>query len=303
MHKGVLTAAAAYVLWGFLPLYFKLVHDVPAVETTAHRVVWSFLFVVVVMLVRRQFPALRANLNRRTVLIYLGAATLLAVNWLIYVYGVTSGFVVETSLGYFINPLVNVLLGMLFLREKLRLAQWLPVTLAALGVAYLTFSVGTLPWIALALAFTFGFYGLVKKVAPLGSLHGLMLEMTLLLVPAVAYLAYLEARGTAVFIHGGLSISVLLLLLGIVTAVPLLLFASGARQVPLSTLGLLQYIAPTLQFLTGVWLYGEPFTPARMVGFGIIWLALAIFSIEGFNARRRAMQAAQAEANLPVMGR
>jgi chloramphenicol-sensitive protein RarD len=287
MTKGILPAAAAYVLWGFLPLYFKFVHDVPGVQTTAHRVVWSFLFLVMVMALRRQFPALRANLNRRTVLIYLGSATLLAVNWLIYVFAVTSGYVVESSLGYFINPLVNVLLGMIFLRERLRLAQWLPVGLAALGVAYLTFSVGTLPWIALALAFTFGFYGLIKKVAPLGSLHGLMLETTLLLAPATAYLVYSEASGAGVFIHGGLEISILLFMLGIVTAVPLLLFASGARQVPLSTLGLLQYIAPSLQFLTGIWLYGEPFTQARAIGFGIIWLALAIFSIEGFAARRR----------------
>jgi len=291
----------AYVLWGFLPVYFKLIYDVPALQTTAHRVVWSFLLLVAIVAFRHEYNALRANLNRRTVLIYLGAATLLAANWLIYIYAVKAGFVVETSLGYFINPLVNVLLGMIFLRERLRSAQWVPVALAALGVAYLTFSVGSLPTIALALAFTFGFYGLVKKVAPLGSLHGLMLETSLMLIPATAYLIYEEASGVGVFGHAGPGVSILLVLLGGVTAVPLLLFASGARQVPLSTLGLLQYIAPTLQFLTGVLLYGEPFTRDRMIGFGIIWVALAIFSAEGLLARRRAIQAA--EADLPVMGR
>ncbi len=300
MRKGILPAASAYVLWGFLPVYFKFIHDVPALQTTAHRVVWSFLLLLAIMAARHEYKAFRANLNRRTLLIYLGAAALLTVNWLTYVYGVTAGFVVETSLGYFINPLVNVLLGMLFLRERLRPAQWVPVGLAALGVAYLTFSVGSLPWIALVLAITFGFYGLVKKVAPLGSLHGLMLETSLMLVPASAYLVYAEVSGAGVFGHGGVSVSILLFLLGIVTAVPLLLFASGARNVPMTTLGLLQYIAPTLQFLTGVLLYGEPFTPDRMIGFGIIWVALAVFSIEGLLARRRAIQAAQ--AGLPVVG-
>ncbi len=294
MNKGILPAASAYVLWGFLPVYFKFIHDVPALQTTAHRVLWSFLLLVAILAVRRDFRSFWANLNRRTVLIYLGAATLLAANWLIYVFAVTSGFVIESSLGYFINPLVNVLLGMVFLRERLRLSQWVPVGLAAAGVAYLTFSVGSLPWIALALAFTFGFYGLVKKVAPLGSLHSLTLETALLLAPAAVYLLYEEVSGVGVFVHGGLSVSILLFLLGGVTAVPLLLFASGARQVPLSTMGLLQYIAPTLQFLSGVLLYNEPFTPNRLIGFGIIWFALATFSIEGLLARRRAQQAAQA---------
>lgn len=301
MNKGILPAASAYVLWGFLPVYFKLIHDVPALQTTAHRVVWSFLLLVGIMTVRREFRTFWGSLNRRTVLIYLGAAALLAANWLIYVFAVTSGHVIETSLGYFINPLVNVLLGMVFLRERLRLTQWLPVGLAALGVTYLTFSVGSPPWIALALAFTFGFYGLVKKVAPLGSLHSLLLETLLLLAPAAAYLIFEEVSGVGVFGHDGLALTVLLLLLGGVTAIPLLLFASGARQVPLSTLGLLQYIAPTLQFLTGIFLYNEPFTTDRLIGFGIIWFALMVFSAEGLLARRRAQVLAQ--ASLPNTGR
>lgn len=288
MNKGIWSAASAYILWGFLPIYLKLVHDVPALQTTAHRVSWSFLFLIAILAVRREMQAFWASLNKRTVLIYLGAAILLAVNWLTYVYGVTAGFVVETSLGYFINPLVNVMLGMIFLRERLRPAQWLPLGLATLGVLYLTLSVGSLPWIALVLAFTFGLYGLVKKVAPLGSLYGLMLETSLLFIPATAYLIFAGVTGAGSFGQAGPTISILLALLGVVTAVPLLLFATGARSVPLSTMGLLQYIAPSLQFLIGVFIYGEPFTHERLIGFGIIWTALVIFTVEGFIARRRA---------------
>ncbi len=294
MNKGILSAAAAYAMWGFLPVYFKFIHDVPSVQATAHRVTWSFLFLIAVILLRREWSAFRASLSRRTVLIFLGAAVLLAVNWLTYVYAMTSGLIVEASLGYFINPLVNVVLGTVFLRERLRPTQWVPVGMAALGVLYLTFSVGALPWIALVLAFTFGLYGLVKKVAPLGSLYGLMLETILLFIPATGYLVYAELTGTGAFLHTGPTVAILLALLGVVTAIPLLLFASGARSVSMTTLGLLQYISPTLQFITGILLYGEPFTPERVLGFGIIWAALAIFSAEGYFARRRAMRLAQA---------
>jgi chloramphenicol-sensitive protein RarD len=264
-------------------------------------VIWSVLLLVAILAVRRNFGAFRASLNRRTLLIFSGSAALLAVNWLVYVYGVTSGFVVETSLGYFINPLVNVLLGTILLRERLRLTQWVPIGLTALGVAYLTFSLGSPPWIALALAFTFGLYGLVKKVAPLGSLYGLTLETGLLFIPATAYLIYTEITGIAYFGHAGFATTALLMLLGVVTAVPLLLFAKGARQVPMTTLGLLQYIAPTLQFLTGVFIYGEPVTTARLVGFGIIWTALAIYSIEGIRNMRRT--ASVTRASIALSGR
>ena len=301
MNKGIISAASAYALWGFLPLYFKFVHDVPALETVAHRVIWSVVLLVAILAIRRNFGAFRASLNRRTLLIFSVSAALLGVNWLVYVFAVTSGYVVETSLGYFINPLVNVLLGTIFLRERLRPTQWIPIGLAALGVAYLTFSLGTLPWIALALALSFGLYGLVKKVAPLGSLYGLTLETGLLFIPATAYLIYAEISGAAYFGHAGFATTTLLLLLGVVTAVPLLLFAMGARQVPLTTLGLLQYIAPTLQFLTGVFLYGEAVTPASLLGFGIIWTALAIYSIESILNRRNAASASQ--ASIPIGGR
>lgn len=295
MNKGAIYAAAAYALWGTLPLYLHQLGNVPALQITAHRVVWSFLFLMVVVFLRRDFAGLRASLNRRAVLIFLGISTVLAVNWLVYVYGITSGFVVEASLGYFINPLVNVLLGMVFLRERLRPAQWFPIALAAAGVVYLTISHGSLPWLALALAVTFGIYGLLKKIAPLGSLYGLSLETATLLVPALGFLLFSEATGSGTFGHMSLQTSLLLAGLGVVTAIPLLLFASGARSVPLTTMGLLQYISPTLQFLSGVLLLGEAFTTDRIIGFSLIWAALAFFSIESFIARRRSLQAVAAQ--------
>ncbi len=291
MNKGVIYAAAAYVLWGFFPIYFKALSGVPAFQIMTHRVVWCFLVVVILLLALRELAALKAVITKRTLLIYLGAGVLLAINWVVYVWGVNAGYVLETSLGYFINPLVSVSLGVIFLHERLRPLQWVPVGLAAAGVIYLTVSYGTLPWVALVLAFSFGFYGLVKKVAPLGSLHGLALETATIFLPSLAFLLVEELRGVGAFGHAGAGTTVLLALTGVVTAVPLLLFSSGARLVPLSTLGLLQYIAPTLQFFIGVFLYNEPFTRERLIGFGIIWLALLIFSAEGFLERRRALSA------------
>jgi chloramphenicol-sensitive protein RarD len=289
MNKGILYAAGAYFIWGFFPIYFKAIEQISAFQVTAHRVVWSFLFLILVVAARRELRGLRALITRRILLIYLAAGALLAVNWLTYVWAVSSGFVVEASLGYFINPLVSVVLGVVFLHEKLRPAQWLPVALAACGVTYLTISHGSLPWIALVLAFSFGLYGLMKKLAPLGSLHGLVLETGAIFVPALLLLVISEAAGTGAFGHAGALPSLLLALVGVVTAIPLLLFATGAKNVPLTTLGLLQYIAPTIQFLIGVLIYGEPFTPERLVGFGIIWVALVIFSTENLMARRRAL--------------
>lgn len=288
MKKGIASAAGAYALWGFFPIYFRALQAVPADQIVAHRFAWSFLFLILLVAARREWPALRASLNLRTLLVYLGAAVLLAANWGLYVWGVNSGRIVETSLGYFINPLVSVVLGVFFLRERLRPMQWVPVGLAAAGVLFLTLHLGKLPWIALGLAFSFGLYGLVKKLAPLGSLQGLTLETGALFGVAVAYLLVSEARGVGSFGHSAAPTGLLLALSGIITAIPLLLFATGARNVPLSTLGLLQYIAPTLQFFIGVFLYHEAFTPERWIGFGVIWLALILFSAENFYARRRA---------------
>ncbi len=294
MNKGILYGAAAYILWGFFPIFFKALHEVPAFQITMHRVAWSFLLVALVMLLRRDWRTLLKSISRRTLAIYAAAAIFLAGNWLLYVWGVNAGFVVEASLGYFINPLVNVLLGTLFLRERLRPAQWIPVGLAGLGVLYLTVTYGRLPWIALGLAFSFGIYGLLKKIAPLGSLQGLTVETAVLFVPALGFLIFAEAQGFGAFGHVSWSTSLLLALTGVVTTIPLLLFASGARRIPLTTLGLLQYVAPTLQFLIGVLLYHEPFTHDRMIGFSIIWLALILYTAESFWQFRKTSAAAAA---------
>ena len=286
MNKGVFFGAGAYLIWGFFPLYIKAVQAVPALQIMFHRVTWSFLFLVIVIVALRQPRKLLAAVrSRRTLGIYTIASLLLAMNWLIYVWGVNSGQVVETSLGYFINPLLSVLLGVIFLRERLRPWQWLPVGLAASGVAYLTISYGALPWIALALTFTFGLYGLIKKISPLEALSGLTLETGLLFLPAAGYLVYLSSLGEGSFGRLGWATDLLLALSGIVTAVPLLLFATAARRIPLWMVGLLQYIAPTGQSLLGILVYREPFSQERLLGFIIIWVAPLIFTVEGFISR------------------
>jgi chloramphenicol-sensitive protein RarD len=282
-------------MWGFFPVYWKLLHGVPALEIVAHRLAWSLVFLAVIVSVLRGWQDLRQSINRRVLLVYLAAGVVLTINWLVYIYGVNAGFVVETSLGYFINPLVSVLFGVIFFREKLPPSKWVPVLLAAAGVLYLTVSYGALPWIALALAFSFGLYGLIKKLSPLSALPGLTLETAAMFVPAVGYLAILEAQGAGSFGHVGLLENVLMVLAGVVTAVPLLLFSSAARSIPLSTIGILQYIAPTIQFSLGVFVYGESFTTQRLIGFSIVWLALILFWAGGMYERRKAaMAAAQA---------
>jgi len=281
MKKGILVGIGAYVLWGLFPLYWKLLLDVPALEILAHRMVWSLLFVVALLAWRRDWAWARPTLgNRRLVVTYTLAALLLSANWGIYIWGVNSGHIVETSLGYFINPLVNVSFGVLFLGERLRRGQAVAVALAAIGVIYLAVQYGQPPWIALALAFSFGLYALIKKKASLNALHGLSLETLAMFLPALAYLLVRETAGTGAFVHAGLSTTLLLALGGVVTAIPLLMFGIAARRVPLSMIGFMQYIAPTLQFLIGVLIFREPFPPARLVGFAIIWLALLIYSGE-----------------------
>ena len=286
MNKGVLNGILAYTLWGFFPIYWKLLHHVPALQLLSHRIIWSFLLLGIVLVLTRQIGSFRASLNTRTLQIYLLAAILIGVNWLTYVWAVNAGFIVETSLGYFINPLLSVLMGVLFLRERLRPLQWLPISLATIGVLYLTFTYGRPPWIALLLAFSFGFYGLVKKLAPLGSVYGLTLETGLLFVPALVFLLWVQLTGSAAFLHQGLTTDLLLIGAGVVTTIPLLMFASAAKQIPLSTVGILQYLAPTIQFLIGVFIYKEPFDHSHLIGFGLVWLALIIFWIENFLSSR-----------------
>lgn len=295
MRKGIVYAGGAYVLWGLLPLYWKALQGVPALEILAHRMVWSLVVVLALLAVQRHWrwlwPALS---NGRVLLTFLASALLLSVNWFVYIWAVNAGHVVEASLGYFINPLVNVLLGVLFLRERLRLWQGVAIALALGGVLYLTISVGALPWIALTLAGSFGFYGLIRKTATLNSLEGLTLETLLLFVPALVYLLALQSRGQGAFGHTDVFTTLLLIVSGVATATPLLLFAAGARQITLTTLGLLQYIAPTLQFLIGVLVYNEPLTTARLIGFALIWGALLVYTLESVlqgagAARRRAV--------------
>jgi chloramphenicol-sensitive protein RarD len=289
-NKGVLFGIAAYLIWGFFPIYFKTIQVVPPAQIMFHRIAWSFVLLVFLIVIRGQWRGLREAITGPKMLVtYAIAACLLAINWLTYVWGVNAGFVVETSLGYFINPLVSVALGVVILKERLRPMQWLPVGLAAAGVLYLTVQLGTPPWIALVLAFSFGLYGLLKKISPLGSLYGLTLETGVLFLPAVGYLLYAESQGYGSFGHVGPLNNLLLALAGLFTTTPLLMFSSAARSIPLSLLGLLQYIAPTCQFLLGVLLYKEPFSQTQWVGFGIIWIALLLYTVEGFIVRRHRM--------------
>jgi chloramphenicol-sensitive protein RarD len=293
-NKGIALGLGAYFLWGVFPIYFKLLKQVGAVQVIAHRIAWSFLLLAVFLLVTAQWRQFRAAAFKpRLVLIYAISALLLSVNWLTYVWGVQQGFIVETSLGYFINPLFSVFLGVIFLRERLRPLQWIPVALAAVGVVYLTAIYGHLPWIALTLAFSFGLYGLMKKMAPLSSTYGLTLETGIVFIPALAYLIFADVSGQGGFLHISRFVDVLLIISGVLTVIPLLMFASAARQVPLYLMGIMQYIAPTMQFLLGVLVYKEPFNLHQLAGFGFVWLALAIFMIEGFahQTTKRTQQA------------
>jgi chloramphenicol-sensitive protein RarD len=289
MNKGILAGIGAYILWGLFPIYWRLLEEVPAIEILANRMVWSFVFVALLLTIQKDWHWLReVSRNRKTMLTYTLAAILLSVNWFTYIWAVNAGYVVEASLGYFINPLVNFLLGVIFLGEKLRGGQVAAVVLAGLGVVYLTVSYGSLPWISLVLAFTFGMYGLIKKTATLESMHGFSLETMVLFLPALFFLLYRESSGVGTFVQLGAVVTLLLVLSGPVTSIPLLLFGYSARRIPLSMLGFIQYIAPTLQFLLGVFVFAEPFPPARMVGFSIIWMALLVYTLEGVFFNRKA---------------
>ncbi|HEX7432614.1 MAG TPA: EamA family transporter RarD [Anaerolineaceae bacterium] len=292
MNKGILYTAAAYLLWGMFPLYFKAIENVPAIQIVSHRIVWSLLFLVLVILALKQFGKFRAQLSPRIVGVYLIAGVLLSINWLTYVWSVNAGFVVEASLGYFINPLVSVLLGVIFLKEKMRPWQWVPFGIAAAGVIYLTLSRSSSLWVPLTLAFSFGLYGLMKKLTPLGSLYGLTVETAMVSLPALGFLVFMQVQGSGAFWHAGVKTTLLLAFTGVVTAVPLLLFSAGTRSIPLTMVGLLQYITPTMQFLLGVFVYGEPFTFERLIGFCIIWIGLMLFTLESVLSRRKVITVA-----------
>lgn len=288
VHRGIAQAALAYTLWGLFPLYFARLSAVPPAEVLAHRVLWSLAFVLGLLALRRQWAWLADVLRRPRVLgAFAVSALLLSGNWLTYIWSVNNGHVLDASLGYFITPLVNVLLGYTVLHERPRRAQWAALALAMAGVLWLTWQAGELPWIALLLATSFGAYGLLRKIAVLGPLEGLTLE-TLLLAPLAGLaLAWWVSQGSTHFPTDDLATNLWLVGVGPITAIPLLLFAAGARRIPMTTLGLLQYIGPSIQFVLGVWLFKEPFAGPRMAGFVLIWTALLLYSIDGWRVARR----------------
>jgi chloramphenicol-sensitive protein RarD len=277
-EEGLLAGVAAYGLWGVFPVYFKAIAFAPPLEILAHRVLWALPVLLLVVRGRRLSGDLRDALRPGRTLAFLTAsAVLIAANWLVYIYAVVTGRILEGSFGYFINPLLSVLLGVVVLGERLDRPTWLAVAFAAAGVGYMTIRAGQPPWIALAVAMSFGGYGMIRKIVPAGALVGLTVEALLLFPLAVGYLVWSRFTGTLAFGADGFSRDLLLVLAGPLTVVPLLLFTGAARRLPLSMLGLLQYLAPTLQLMLGVFLYGEPFSSIRAVGFACIWTGLAIF--------------------------
>ena len=294
--RGLAAATTAFTLWGLFPIYLHALKTVPALQVIAHRVAWSCLFLLIWMFARGELGRLSAVLTRPALLGRLAlTALLISFNWLVYVWGVTHEHIVDTSLGYYINPLVNVALGVLVLRERLNGAQWAAVALAALAVLYLTVLAGRPPWISCALALSFSLYGLLRKVISVDALPGLATETLLLMPLSLAYLAWCEAHGTGALTTAPPGIVALLIGSGLVTAIPLFLFAYGARALPYSTVGVLQYIAPSLQLLCGVLIYRERFGAEMAVGFGLIWLALLIYAADGLW-RARALAARRAAA-------
>jgi len=287
-NRGLVSAITAFAIWGIFPLFFHALREVPALQVISHRIAWSCLFVLGWMYFRGELGSLRAALTTGSVLLRLAAtAALITTNWLVYIWGVTHGRVVEASLGYFIGPLVNVTLGVILLSEKLTLTQWTAVALATAGVGYLTFATGSLPWLALTLAVSFALYGFLRKLVKVDALPGLAAETLLLAPVAVGYLLWCEATGTGAFGHTDLWNEVLMIGSGPITAIPLFLFAYATRQLPYSTVGVLQYIAPTGQFICGVFLLHEPFDRTRALGFLVIWAALVIYAGEGFRLSRK----------------
>jgi len=292
MKKGFIYGLSAYFLWGIFPIYWKFLQHVKPVEILAHRILWAGVFVWLVLAFRRHWNWI-AILRHKPIyaLIFFASSFFITINWFTYLWSVTNGFIVEASLGYFINPLINVGLGVFFLKERLRAGQLGAIFIAMIGVAYLTMTYGSFPWIALTLAFSFGFYGLLRKTAPLESLEGLSLETMVLFFPALGIIVYLLFNGDSSFMNVNMVTTVLLVFGGVITAVPLILFSASARRITLIALGLLQYVAPTLQFLIGVFLYGEPFNRARFIGFCFIWVALIVYTVEGIVRARKLVRA------------
>lgn len=281
-RKGLIATVSTFVAWGLYPLYWRELVAIDSLQITAHRIVWCTLFVVGFLFWRQGAGWLRSTLERPRALPMLAlSSVLIGFNWVLYIWAVNSAHVVETSLGYFINPLVSVLLGVVVLKERLNPRQWCAVALAAAGVAYLTLNLGQPPWIALTLAVSFGAYGLIRKLVAVESIPGLGVESLFLVLPALVYLLWCEVAGSGGFGHVGRYEDALLVFAGIATALPLIWFAFGARRIPLSLVGVIQYIGPSIQLLTAVFVFGEPFTLTQLVGFGCIWAALGLYAVDG----------------------
>lgn len=291
MNRGIALGVGAYVIWGVLPIFWKQIDTVDSIEILAHRIVWSVVFLAGIITLRGSWGQITA-LSVRVTGRLLFAGMLLALNWATYIWAVNNGHIVESSLGYFINPLLNVVLGVVILQERLEPGQWLAVAVAAAGVTYMTVSIGSLPWIALVLAASFAFYALLKKqLGDVGPIESLSVEVALVLLPALAFLTALAIGGEGAFLTSGGRVTGLLLLTGVATALPLLLFGAAARRIRLSTIGLLQYIAPTLQFLIGVFLYDEVVGRDRLIGFILVWIALAMYTGQSLLRHRRRTEA------------
>ncbi len=282
MQKGILSAICAYVVWGLLPLYLKMLQSVFSIEILLNRTLWSLIFMLLLLAARRQFDWVHQLIKHpKTILIFVASAFCIAANWFLYIWAVNSNHVVDASLGYFMLPLANIILGYFFLHERLRFGQWLAVAIAAGGVLWLAIDLGQVPWIALALALTFALYGLLRKIAKIGTLEGLTLEMIALAPLALLWMWWLAKNNQSALISGEISVQLLLIAAGPITAIPLLFFAFAARSIPLHLLGFLQYIGPTLQLLLGIFVWHEAFPFNKMIGFAAVWCALAVYGFEG----------------------
>ena len=292
-NRGVAAATTSFVMWGLLPIYWKLLQSVPAHEILCHRMTWSLLVTFCLLPVMGDLKTFFGFFKQgRKFLYFFLTAAILSINWMLYIWAVNSGYILEASLGYYINPLVSVCFGVVFLKEKMRVIQWVSISLAFAGVCYLTWQYGEFPWIAVSLATTFACYGLLRKITTVPALEGLCLETSILFLPAFFYLLYLNANGSGSFLHGSMGQSLLLAGTGVATSAPLLLFCYAAQKIPLYLIGLLQYLAPTINLFVGIFMYHEPFPAERMIGFAIIWVALIVFIWESLARQLRAHRTA-----------
>lgn len=293
MNMGYVYAVAAYLMWGLLPIYWKVFQGVGAGEILAHRIIWSVVFVLVLVAVARKWTLLRQAVpDVKSKLAVLMCSLLISMNWLLYIWAVNNNHIVEASLGYYINPLVNVFLGVLFLKERLSKLQWVSISLAAAGVLLMTLSYGDFPWVAITLALSFGLYGLTKKKVKVDTVVGLSLETLIVLPFALGYLLFVAKGGEAFSLLSGWEVTVLTLA-GVATALPLLFFAEGVKRLPLSVMGFFQYLAPTISLFLGVWLYGEAFGLTDLISFGLIWSALVLYTFQIVRKQKAAKLTAQ----------